>query len=83
MKYCPPREGNTENQLFQYYPTVEENIDIFNIYWSDNIKARLINNNSKSRITNKKRFNSQEKMYDYYSFEKFRNFISLLELNRQ
>ena len=44
----------------------EEIIDIFNIYWSDNIKARLINNNSKSRITNKKRFNSQEKMYNYY-----------------
>ena len=26
VKYCPPREGNTENQLFQYYPTLEDNI---------------------------------------------------------
>ena len=25
VKYCPPREGYTENQLFQYHPTSESN----------------------------------------------------------
>ena len=28
MIYWPPREGNTENQLFQYHPTLEENTEI-------------------------------------------------------
>ena len=44
----------------------KEILDIFNIYWSDNIKSRLVNSNSKSRITNQKSFRSQEKMYNYY-----------------
>ena len=62
---------NLDNRVEVTCPILQEDlkkeiIDIFNIYWSDNIKARLINNNSKSRITNKKRFNSQEKMYNYY-----------------
>ena len=30
MKYCPPREGNTENQLFLYHPTLEHNKEIKN-----------------------------------------------------
>ena len=25
VKYCPPRDGNTENQLFQHHPTLEGN----------------------------------------------------------
>ena len=25
MQYCPPREGHTDNQLFQYNPTSEGN----------------------------------------------------------
>ncbi len=62
---------NLDNRVEVTCPILQEDlkkeiIDIFNIYWSDNIKARLINNNSISRITNKKRFNSQEKMYNYY-----------------
>ena len=28
MKYCLPRELNTDNQLFQRYPTLEDNTDI-------------------------------------------------------
>ena len=27
MLYCPPREGHTENQLFQYNPTSEGNTE--------------------------------------------------------
>ena len=27
MIYCPPREGHTENQLFQYIPTSEDNTE--------------------------------------------------------
>ena len=25
VKYCPPKERNTKNQLFQYHPTLEGN----------------------------------------------------------
>ena len=28
LKYCPPREWNTENQLFQYYPSLEDDTEI-------------------------------------------------------
>ena len=44
----------------------KEILDIFNIYWSDNIKARLVNNNSKSQSKSLKSFRSQQKMYNYY-----------------
>ena len=62
---------NLDNRVEVTCPILQEDLkkeilDIFNIYWSDSIKARLINSNSKSRITNQKSFRSQEKMYNYY-----------------
>ena len=62
---------NLDNRVEVTCPILQEDLkkeilDIFNIYWSDTIKARLINSNSKSRITNQKSFKSQEKMYNYY-----------------
>ena len=62
---------NLDNRVEVTCPILQEDLkkeilDIFNIYWSDNVKARLVNNNSKSRIINKKSFKSQEKMYNYY-----------------
>ena len=62
---------NLDNRVEVTCPILQEDLkkeilDIFNIYWSDSIKARLINSNSKSRITNQKSFKSQEKMYNYY-----------------
>ena len=32
VKLCPPRERNTENDLFQYYPTFEDIKENKNIY---------------------------------------------------
>ena len=62
---------NLDNRVEVTCPILQEDLkkeilDIFNIYWSDNIKSRLVNSNSKSRITNQKSFRSQEKMYNYY-----------------
>ena len=62
---------NLDNRVEVTCPILQEDLkkeilDIFNIYWSDNVKARLVNNNFKSRIINKKSFKSQEKMYNYY-----------------
>ena len=28
VKYCPPRERNTENKLFQYYPNLKDNTEM-------------------------------------------------------
>ena len=28
VKYCPPREGNAEYQLFQYHPALKNNTNI-------------------------------------------------------
>ena len=62
---------NLDNRVEVTCPILQEDLkkeilDIFNIYWSDNIKSRLVNSNSKFRITNQKSFRSQEKMYNYY-----------------
>ena len=62
---------NLDNRVEVTCPILQEDLkkeilDIFNIYLSDNIKSRLVNSNSKSRITNQKSFRSQEKMYNYY-----------------
>ena len=62
---------NLDNRVEVTCPILQEDIkkeilDIFNIYWSDNIKARLVNNNSKSQSKSLKSFRSQQKMYNYY-----------------
>ena len=62
---------NLDNRVEVTCPILQEDLkkeilDIFNIYWSDNIKARLVNNNSKSQYKSLKSFRSQQKMYNYY-----------------
>lgn len=62
---------NLDNRVEVTCPILQEDLkkeilDIFNIYWSDNIKARLVNNNSKSQSKSLKSFRSQQKMYNYY-----------------
>ena len=61
---------NLDNRVEVTCPILQEDLkkeilDIFNIYWSDNIKARLVNN-SKSQSKSLKSFRSQQKMYNYY-----------------
>ena len=41
MKYCPPMEGNTETQLFQYHPISEDNTEIQKIYSTKYIMSVL------------------------------------------
>ena len=62
---------NLDNRVEVTCPILQEDLkkeilDIFNIYWSDNTKARLVNNNSKSQSKSLKSFRSQQKMYNYY-----------------
>jgi polyphosphate kinase len=52
-----------------YDPDIkQEIIDTFNISWSDNVKARLINtpNENEYRINNNPKVRSQIATYDYY-----------------
>ena len=65
---------NIENRVEVSCPIYDEEIkeelkDIFEIYWNDNVKARLINknqDNSYRSINNKKQIRSQFKIYDYH-----------------
>ena len=45
-----------------------ELLDIFNIYWKDNVKARYVNHliDNKYKRNNKSNFRSQEELYNYY-----------------
>ena len=45
-----------------------ELLDIFNIYWKDNVKARYVNHliDNKYKRNNKSNFRSQEEIYNYY-----------------
>jgi len=45
-----------------------ELLDIFNIYWKDNVKARYVNHLivNKYKRNNKSNFRSQEELYNYY-----------------
>ena len=45
-----------------------ELLDIFNIYWKDNVKARYVNHLivNKYKRNNKSNFRSQEEIYNYY-----------------
>ena len=63
-----------DNRVVVTFPIYSRNlqnqiIDTFNISWTDNVKARLINTNSQNIfITNKKKKNrSQEETFNYYS----------------
>ena len=55
---CPILQDDLKNEI----------LDIFNIYWSDNIKARMVNVNfdDKSRVSNKNEYRSQKNIYNYY-----------------
>ncbi|MDA9323637.1 polyphosphate kinase 1 [Flavobacteriaceae bacterium] len=55
---CPVLQDDLKNEI----------LDIFNIYWSDNIKARMVNINfdDKSRVSNKNEYRSQKNIYNYY-----------------
>lgn len=55
---CPILQDDLKNEI----------LDIFNIYWNDNIKARMVNINfdDKSRVSNKNEYRSQKNIYNYY-----------------
>ena len=55
---CPILQDDLKNEI----------LDIFNIYWNDNIKARMVNVNfdGKSRVSNKNEYRSQKNIYNYY-----------------
>jgi len=55
---CPILQDDLKNEI----------LDIFNICWSDNIKARMVNVNfdDKSRVSNKNEYRSQKNIYNYY-----------------
>ncbi len=55
---CPILQDDLKNEI----------LDIFNIYWNDNIKARMVNVNfdDKSRVSNKNEYRSQKNIYNYY-----------------
>jgi|TARA_B110000114_G_scaffold163443_1_gene182260 polyphosphate kinase len=55
---CPILQDDLKNEI----------LDIFNICWSDNIKARMVNVNfdGKSRVSNKNEYRSQKNIYNYY-----------------
>ena len=69
---------NLDNRVEVTCPILDKNIkdeinDIFNIYWSDNIKSRRINtetpNQYQSKLKSKKGFRSQIEIYNYYKLK--------------
>ncbi|WP_338734089.1 polyphosphate kinase 1 [Mangrovimonas cancribranchiae] len=64
---------NIENRVEVSCPIYDESIkneliDTFNICWSDNVKARILNNSQKNdyKRNNKPKVRSQFALYDYY-----------------
>ena len=62
---------NLDNRVEVTCPILQDDLkkeilDIFNIYWRDNTKARFINHDNKSRFSTKKGFRSQQKLFNYY-----------------
>ena len=62
---------NLDNRVEVTCPILQDDLkkeilDIFNIYWRDNTKARFINHDNKSRFSTKKEFRSQQKLFNYY-----------------
>ena len=69
---------NLDNRVEVTCPILDKNIndeinDIFNIYWSDNIKSRRINteipNQYQSKLKSKKGIRSQIEIYNYYKLK--------------
>ena len=69
---------NLDNRVEVTCPILDKSIkdeidDIFNIYWSDNIKSRRINtqipNQYKSNPKSKKGIRSQIEIYNYYKLK--------------
>ena len=46
----------------------KEILDIFNIYWNDNVKSRFVNHpqTNKYKRNTKPNFRSQDEVYNYY-----------------
>ena len=64
---------NIENRVEVTCPILDKNIskklnEIFDIYWKDNVKARLVNSlkNNEYRNNNRGKFRSQEKIYEFH-----------------
>ena len=64
---------NLENRVEVTCPVLDRNISkringIFDIYWEDNIKSRLVNssNNNDYRKNNKSKLRSQEEVYNFH-----------------
>jgi polyphosphate kinase len=64
---------NLENRVEVTCPVLDKNIskelnEIFDIYWKDNVKARLVNSlkNNQYRSSKRGKFRSQEKIYDFH-----------------
>jgi polyphosphate kinase len=64
---------NLENRVEVTCPVLDRNISkringIFDIYWEDNIKSRLVNssNNNDYKKNNKSKLRSQEEVYNFH-----------------
>ena len=64
---------NLENRVEVTCPIIDEKIkkeilDIFNIYWNDNVKSRFVNHpqTNKYKRNTKPNFRSQDEVYNYY-----------------
>jgi len=53
---CPILQDDLKNEI----------LDIFNIYWNDNVKARHVNSSAKSIISKNNKMQSQQRIYNYY-----------------
>ena len=64
---------NLDNRVEVICPIIDSEIkneilDIFNIYWKDNVKSRFVNHSkiNKYKRNNKPKFRSQDEVYNYY-----------------
>ena len=64
---------NLENRVEVTCPIIDkklkkEILDIFNMYWNDNVKSRLVNHPkiNKHKRNSKPYFRSQDEIYNYY-----------------
>ena len=73
---------NLENRVEVTCPIFDEKIkneimDVFNIYWNDNLKSRFVNSPrvNSYRKDKKPRFRSQSEIYNYYNKKKVENVL--------
>ena len=64
---------NLDNRVEVICPIIDSEIkneilDIFNIYWKDNVKSRFVNHSkiNKYKRNSKPKFRSQDEVYNYY-----------------